>query len=62
MCVVSGRMELLPSFLRARLSAAAATSLSSPCLLEVLLQGTPPPCTISTRTHTHTYYVYGCIV
>ena len=27
-CVVSGRMELLPSFLRARLSAAAVISLS----------------------------------
>ena len=27
MCVVSGRMELLPSFLRARLSAAAVISL-----------------------------------
>ena len=31
-CVVSGRMELLPSFLHARLSAAAAISLSSPVL------------------------------
>ena len=30
--VVSGRMELLPSFLRARLSATAAISLSSPVL------------------------------
>ena len=30
LCVVSGRMELLPSFLRARLSAAAAISFSSP--------------------------------
>ena len=27
LCMVSGRMELLPSFLRARLSAAAAISL-----------------------------------
>ena len=32
LCVVSGRMELLPSFLRARLSAATAISLSSPVL------------------------------
>ena len=32
LCVVSGRMELLPSFLRARLSGAAAISLSSPVL------------------------------
>ena len=32
LCVVSGRMELLPSFLRARLSAVAAISLSSPVL------------------------------
>ena len=32
MCVVVGRMELLPSFLRARLSAAAVISLSSPVL------------------------------
>ena len=32
LCVVSGRMELLPSFLRARLSAAAAISLYSPVL------------------------------
>ena len=32
MCVVSGLMELLPSFLRARLSAAAVISLSSPVL------------------------------
>ena len=32
MCVVSGRMELLLSFLRARLSAAAVISLSSPVL------------------------------
>ena len=47
-CVVVGRMELLPSFLRARLSAAAVISLSS--RLEVLLQGTPPPCTISCKT------------
>ena len=31
-CVVSGRMELLPSFLRARLFAAAVMSLSSPVL------------------------------
>ena len=40
MCVVSGRMELLPSFLRARLSAAAVISLSSPvlrCCLRALL-------------------------
>ena len=33
MCMVSGRMELLPSFLRARLSAAAVISLSSPLLI-----------------------------
>ena len=32
LCVVSGRMKLLPSFLRARLSAAAAISFSSPVL------------------------------
>ena len=32
LCVVSGRIELLPSFLHARLSAAAAISLSSPVL------------------------------
>ena len=32
LCVVSGRMELLTSFLRARLSTAAAISLSSPVL------------------------------
>ena len=31
-CVVSGRMELLTSFLRARLSTAAAISLSYPVL------------------------------
>ena len=31
-CVVSGRMELLPSFLHAGLSTAAAISLSSPVL------------------------------
>ena len=37
MCVVVGRMELLPSFLRARLSAAAVISLSSP-VFEVLLE------------------------
>ena len=33
LCVVSGRMELLLSFMRARLSAAAAISLSSPVLM-----------------------------
>ncbi len=33
LCVVSGRMELLPSFLRARLSAAAAVSFCSPVLI-----------------------------
>ena len=32
LCVVSGRMELLPSFLGARLSTAAVISLSSPVL------------------------------
>ena len=32
LCVVSGWMDLLPSFLRARLSAAAAISLYSPVL------------------------------
>ena len=32
LCVDSGRMELLPSFLRARLSAVAAIDLSSPVL------------------------------
>ena len=41
LCVVSGRMELLPSFLRARLSAAAAAiSFSSPvsrCCFRALL-------------------------
>ena len=37
LCVVSGRMELLPSSLRARLSAAAVISLCSLVLLEVLL-------------------------
>ena len=40
LCVVSGRMELLPSFLRARLSAAAAINLSSPvmrCCFRALL-------------------------
>ena len=40
LCVVSGRMELLPSFLCARLSAAAANSLSScdlSCCLRALL-------------------------
>ena len=31
-CVVSGVVELLPSYLRARLSAAAVISLSSDCL------------------------------
>ena len=39
-CVVSGRMELLPSFLRARFSAAAAISFSSPvsrCWFRALL-------------------------
>ena len=40
LCVVSGRMELLPSFLHARLSAAAAISFSSPvsrCCFRALL-------------------------
>ena len=40
LCVVSGRMELLPSFLRARLSATAAISFSAPvsrCCFRALL-------------------------
>ena len=46
---VSGRMELLPSFLRARLSAAAAISLSSPVLRCCLEHSGPPRCTISCK-------------
>ena len=43
LCVVSGRVELLPSFLRARLSADAAISLSSP-VLRFFLEHSPTLC------------------
>ena len=46
LCVVSGRMELLLSFLRARLSAAVAISLSSTV---VLFQSTHPLRSISRK-------------
>ena len=48
-CVVSGRMELLHSFLRAGLSASAAISLSSP-VLRCCFYSTPPLYAISCKT------------
>ena len=49
LCVVSGRMELLHSFLRAGLSASAAISLSSP-VLRCCFYSTPPLYAISCKT------------
>ena len=59
LCLVSGRMELLPSFLRARLSATAVINLSSPvlrCCFRALLHFVrstaipPPPDIVSMST------------